>query len=711
MTPSSATSLLKALPAAALLGVISLVMSFSFAALLTQGSNSLLLPAMVKALVFTAALAALILAWKGSIHGLIAIPLPSAVAMFADLFQRIQPSPEYLWTLLLLGSLMTAALMLVMGKLHLSRLVRYLPLPVLAGFLAGVGWLFIKGGLSVVDVQGWSWQPWTASAVWISLAFAGCLWLLKGKVKPVHLLPSATLIAGLLLVVMAPFWGTQTSWFFQLNIKGELPLTAWQWAQEGWPQVNWLHLPWDALATLAVIATLSMLLQATSVELLVKKDLDLDRELRTAGGLNLMTALAGGSVGSLSLSQTSMARQLNAGTRLTGFLLAAFLVLGYLFHEQILRWLPLPLVAGLLIFQGMQFVHQWLLTAPQRFPKSDQLVIAAIFVAIVFQGFLSGVLLGLLLTLLLFIREYGRLQVVQFKGGLDTFRSSVERTPDERLWLDKLSGQVSVYQLKGFLFFGTANTLVEEIQSEMNLHQGQLGVLLLDFQRVSNADSSAANNLIRLNQFCDERGVELHLASLKPDLMRRFKALGLAFSDASLASGVVLHESLDLALERIENTLLEHCPVSEQGSIEQLVASRLDFTEQQTASFLNYFSSRHFAAGEWILEQGSQETTLYLICSGQVEVLLPRGELPALRLKKMQPGNLLGEMGLYTGKPRTASARAVGPVHLLAMSAEQFQQMEAEDPQMALHFHRFVVVLQSERLHESNFRLNNIMKN
>lgn len=705
-----ASTLIKVLPAAALMSLISLVMSFSFAAMLVHSSHPALLPDMVKGLLFTATLSALILAWQGSLKGLIAIPLPSAAAMFADLFQRTQPSNEMVWTLLLTGSLMTALLMLLLGWFKLSKVVRYLPLPVLAGFLAGVGWLFIKGGFTLVGFNQLNVDLLTNTALWVALGITLILWLLRNLVKPAHLLPLVTLIGSLLLLAAAPYLDLNNTWFFKLEASGQLPLTAWSWVQEGLPAVDWLALSWDALTTLAVIATLSMLLQATSIELLAKTDLDLNKELKVAGGFNIINALAGGSLGSLSLSQTAMVRQMQAATRLTGLLMAGFLVLGYFFHDYLIQWLPLPLVAGLLMFQGLQFVHQWLLTAHKRFPRADQLVIAIIFITILFKGFLAGVLLGLLLTLVLFIREYSRLQVVQLKTNLKGLSSNVERSPSEQDWLDQKANQVRIYQLKGFLFFGTANTLIEEIRQDILNAEDSIECILLDMQRVVNADTSTGNSLTRLKQFCDQAGIELQLSALNTTLEKRFKAVGLPIKDHFWPGHILLHKSLEKALEFIENKLIKDLPTEKPATAYQLLKEKLKLTDRQANKLVDYFSRLTFKNREWIIKQGMQDSHLYLIFTGQVEVLLERPDQPMLRLKKMRSGTLLGEMGLYTGQPRAASARAIGDVELLAIDTKNLELMEVEEPEMAICFHRYVVQLQSERLQESNLRINNILE-
>jgi len=704
-------ALLQIIPAALLMSLISTVLAFSFAAMITHTNQAVLLPDMVVAMLLTAMVSALFVAWKGSLAGLIGIPLPSAAAMFADMLQGVDPSVEQFWLLLMLNGLMTASFMLLMGSLKLSRIVRYLPLPVLAGFLAGIGWLFIKGGLALTGLKNLEVSQLVDTALWMALAFAFTLWFLRERVQPAHLLPVATLVGGVVMVTLAPVLQNQSAWFFKLEASGSLPLTGYQWIKQGVPDMDWVHLPWSALLTLASISVLSMLLQATSIELLAKKDLNLDHELKLAGGMNLLTALAGGGVASLSLSQTSMARQLQANYRITGILIALLLLVVIFVHEHLLRWLPLPLVAGLLIFQGMQFINQWLITSGQRFPRTDQAVIAVIFVMIVFQGFLGGVLLGILLTVLLFIREYSRLQVIQLNTNLIGLTSGVERTPQEQEWLELQADSVRVYRLRGFLFFGTANTLIEQIKKDVKEQKTLIEALLLDFSQVSNADSSTANSLLRLKQFCDEQHISIYITGLKQVIQERLQAAGMIFNQPSQAGSLCLTDNLEEALEELENSILKDADLDELSPVQTMLQHRLTLEDKDIHKLLAYFKKESFVDGEWIVQEGQKEQVLYIIASGSVEVGIQDPESAQwIRIKKMRPGTLLGEMGLYLNEPRSASARAVGSTSVLSLTHVSLKQMEARNPELALVFHRFVVLMQSGRLRESNQRVYSLLQ-
>lgn len=109
---------------------------------------------------------------------------------------------------------------------------------------------------------------------------------------------------------------------------------------------------------------------------------------------------------------------------------------------------------------------------------------------------------------------------------------------------------------------------------------------------------------------------------------------------------------------------------------------------------------RLFAGGTSIFHEGDSSHEAYLVRAGRVEVLK---ESPAgpLRLAILGPGDVLGEMGLLDERPRSATARALEPVEVDAMTAGEFAEILTTDPV------RSIAVLRAmfERLRAVNERL------
>lgn len=701
--------------ASLLLSFLNTMLAFSFAAMMVHATQPQLLPDMIMVVLFTALVSVFVVAWKGSLKGLIAAPLSGAMALFSEMFRNHQSSPEEIWLLLFVGGSLTALLIFILGWLRLGRVVRYLPLPVLAGFLAGVGWLFIKGGLLLVGVEGFGLAYLGDTALWVAVIFGLGLSVLNVFISTAKLLPSATLLGGLAMVLLAPHVQNGQDWFFHLEGQGGLPLTAMAWITTGIPDVQWLQLPWAEVFTLICISTLFLLLHASSVELKFKQELQLDHEMKVTGVLNMVLSALGGVHGALSFSQTALADDMRARYRLTGIFTALFLGIAIFCHGFLVQWLPIPLVVGILVFQGIQLLNDWLIFSGDRFLKSDRLIIVSIFIVILFYGYLGGVLVGLILTILLFVREYSRMQIIYLNTNLLGVSSGVERTIEQQDLLNKYADFIRIYQLRGYVFFGSAHTLVEQIKTDIKNYE-TLEVLVLDFRRVRSLDASAVNSVLRLIQFLQTQGIKLYITEANTETILRLKLnKDIQFVDTPEAGKIYAVDCLEMAIELIEDDFLgtqEQIQKSKTSLLKQILQQHLNVQETDVDTLLSYFTEQSYADGQWIIEQGSYDETLYLLASGQVDVgVLDADTKRWVRFKKMLPGTLIGEMGLYQQAPRSAHVKAIGETLLYQLTQDALTTMEQESPQLAIAFHRFVVLIESERLRDSNRRVYSLLQN
>lgn len=88
-------------------------------------------------------------------------------------------------------------------------------------------------------------------------------------------------------------------------------------------------------------------------------------------------------------------------------------------------------------------------------------------------------------------------------------------------------------------------------------------------------------------------------------------------------------------------------------------------------------SHRVFAEGEVIFEQGEPGEYMMFIKSGKIEL-----QHNAEHLKTLTEGDLIGEIALLTGSPRTATAKAVSPVEVLMLTKSDFDRLRMMAPQL-----------------------------
>lgn len=336
-------------------------------------------------------------------------------------------------------TLTAAVLFLLLGVFRLGNVVRYVPYPVIGGFLAGTGLLLVDGAVNVMSGIGVS-----ASALPLLLHAETLVRWLPGLALAIVLLVVLRLSAhplalpGLLL-------GATGVFHIVLWVSG-IPAAAARasgWLLGPFPDEGLWQLPtveflrqarWDVivaqsgtLATLLLIALLSFLLNATGLELAAQRDVELDHELKVVGVANVVSGVGGGPVGYHALGMSALSHRMTPYGRLTGLVVTALVGIALLGGATALAFLPTFLPGGVLLFLGLDFLATWLYDARARLSRSEHAIVVVTAVAMVAFGVLEGVALGGLLAMALFVVEYSRGTPIHRTLSGRTQRSNVDR--------------------------------------------------------------------------------------------------------------------------------------------------------------------------------------------------------------------------------------------------------------------------------------------
>ncbi|HAN05520.1 MAG TPA: mechanosensitive ion channel protein MscS [Elusimicrobia bacterium] len=107
-------------------------------------------------------------------------------------------------------------------------------------------------------------------------------------------------------------------------------------------------------------------------------------------------------------------------------------------------------------------------------------------------------------------------------------------------------------------------------------------------------------------------------------------------------------------------------------------------TEAELSLLSGKLKSAPFSSGEKITVQGAASDCLYIISSGGAEVQVSAaGSGSYTVVKKLGPGDVLGEMGLLTGEPRTATVVASEEVNCYRLDRDSFRGVLASRPEIA----------------------------
>lgn len=109
--------------------------------------------------------------------------------------------------------------------------------------------------------------------------------------------------------------------------------------------------------------------------------------------------------------------------------------------------------------------------------------------------------------------------------------------------------------------------------------------------------------------------------------------------------------------------------------------------------------------GETLFHAGDAADAMFLIDSGTLAVVLEVEGAGRAELRRLGPGQFLGEMALYRSEPRAATVEAVDSVKLWRLTAARLREMESLHPHLAIALHRHVAALISERVRFSNMEL------
>jgi SulP family sulfate permease len=711
--------LLPDLTSGVLIGVTEIIFALSLGSLIFSGELAAYLPYGIGMALLSAAVIMIGTSLTSRVPGVIGTTQDSSTVLIAVIAGALagtlsaaggQVELATVLVAIAFSALLTGLFFLALGIFKLGRLVRFTPYPVVGGFLAGTGWLLVQGSfdvmagypLALANIPALL-QP-EQLILWVpGLLFA--LVLFVGMRRIHHFLTMPGILFGAIFLFYLALLTTDTSLEAAIDsglllgkVAGEI---TWQpLALKSLLAADWAAILGQAgnIAILLIVSVVGLLLNASSLELIIRQDVDLNRELRTAGIANLLSCLGGGMVGYHALSSSSLSYRIGARGRWPGILAGAICVALLFTGSALLAFFPVPILGGLLLFLGLDFLVDWVVEGWSRLSRPEYAVVLLILVVIAAAGFLVGVAVGLVAMIILFILSYSRINVVHHAGSGAEIRSSVERCAYHRQVLaEELGPHIYILELQGYIFFGTANALLEQIRALVaSTDQPLVRYVALDFRRVTGLDSSAVLSFVKGKQLAEAEGISLVLTHLSGRIRRQLELGGLSESDDCLR----FFSDLDHGLEWCEEELLEvegitamHLPVTLRA---QLADS--GFEKANTTRLMEFLERTDVRAGEYLIRQGQEADQLYFIERGTVVVCLETEGGEQVRLQTLGLGTAVGELGLYLGATTTASVIAESPTVAYRLTRTALVRMKEEEPGLAATFHEFVAHLLSARL-------------
>jgi SulP family sulfate permease len=198
---------------------------------------------------------------------------------------------------------------------------------------------------------------------------------------------------------------------------------------------------------------------------------------------------------------------------------------------------------------------------------------------------------------------------------------------------------------------------------------------------------------MQIKQAADALRSQLVLVNLSSELEKAFQDIRFLTGDIRVVA------DLDHALEECENEIIEAHRVedSEAGTLRGWLTTSLGGIEQADA-LARHCRRIEVNAGDIIARQGAPSDSMHFILEGRIGIMVEMGSGRFVRVRSLGRHTTIGEMGLITGQPRSATIEAEVNSVLYELSADAYEHIKANDQALSQALFTYVIKVMAERL-------------
>ena len=644
----------------------------------------------------------------------VAESVPILAALLAHVAAAVPVGPALVPTAvaaIAVSAIVVGIVFFLVGWLKLGGLIRFIPYAVLHGFLAGVGLFLIFFALSLstgstVTISQLS-PLWGEGALlkWgPAVAYGMALFFITKRCKNPLLLPGILVATVLLFLAAMQLTGMDSAtalargWVlgpFDPNARLWPPVDLADLAQVEWSVL--LH-QWGLFGLIAFVYILDLLACSAGRVESIPQEEDVNEALRVSGASNILSGCLGGYVGYEGLIGSKLSYELGTPKPVPALTCAAITVAVMMFGMSILSIVPKFMLGGLLTFMALSIIVDPLFGGRRRMSLVEYLLVWGVALAVLLFGVAEGAGCGVLVSLGIFVVSYSRLSVIRFSGTGVNVRSVVSRSRAAAQWLAREGACIRILRLQGYIFFGTAYTLINQIREI--LMAGTTRYLILDFSRLDGVDSSGLATFTRLTKLCSEAGTTLVYSALAPMIVRRlrYSTANPAIAAQGSVSGVQIHADLDQALEWCENELLRSESAEDDGALAHVEARDQALIRIIVDDMEPFLERVAYPLGHVLWRVGDPSPDMYFVESGELQLFAGKDGVAGQRLAVVAAGNFIGVNGYYLQETRPATMRVTQACVLQRLSDSAMQHMAEQAPGLTLRLERYLLVAQTQLL-------------
>lgn len=621
-------------------------------------------------------------------------------------FGKAFTSPEqHVSMLMVVGffcTVLAGIIQFILGGCGLGKFVKFVPYPVIAGFINGFTITLLLAQIPLMLGEK-SWRQLATlffgnaefhlgAAI---IGFFACAttillpWLEK-RIQPA--------IGGLVM-------GTAAYWFMVILMPGVVwggVIGAIPPALPATPQLDGIlelakspafgEIAPELFATaltLAMIISLQSLLNISANDSVLGTRHNSNRELVLLGAGNFISGMMGGmpTGGSASVNRTVL--HSGGRGRLANLIYGLVLLVMMAGLSRVIGLIPVPVMAGVVVATTFNQTDDWSrkllrsITRQKRSQWSKELVnnlvlVVTVTVIVVVFGVLPALIAGMLLAFSVFVLQSSQSVIRRTISGAH-IRSRTSRSFVARTKLNEIASRIVVVEVQGAIFFGSADQLVQHLDNVGS----NLRVIILDLKRATDIDSTGVVALERIDKSLAKANCQLYLAHVAPEssLQRSIREMGFA---RVIKQGRTF-EDRDSALSTAEDMLLKEngysMQIEEERHIEEF--DILKGLSPESLMRLSQCMNRiELPAGSFVVREGEAGDAVFFLAAGRV-IITRAIEGRTIRYGSYYPGISFGEIGMLTGRLRSADVQTETAATFWQLSGAAFSDICKTDPQIA----------------------------
>ena len=420
--------------------------------------------------------------------------------------------------------MLAGIIQIFLGLLKTGQYFRYIPYPVLCGFISGIGLLLIV--LQIFPFLGHSspqrildifsgipdvLQQINYASVGLATATIAVIYLFSGMTK---IIPG-TFAALIILTITSTLLG------LDVTVIGNIPV--------GFPalkigkliSIHQLELSNIILPafTLAILGIIDSLLTSAVADNKTHTWHNSNKELIGQGFGNMASAVIGGLPGAGATMRTAVNIKAGGRTRNSGVIHSIFLLLILLLAGSFIHLIPLPVLAGILITVGLDLINFKALNHFIQAPRTDAVIMLIVLVLTVFVDIFQAITLGVVMATILLMKK-----ICYMTDDNSVVTDYSENLIREEAWEDEsklaqaIQKKVYIKHFEGPIISGFACEILMATQSLPNVK-----IVIMRMERVTYIDQAGVYAIKEVVSLLQEYRILLLLTGLQVQPIDRLK--------------------------------------------------------------------------------------------------------------------------------------------------------------------------------------------